>query len=627
MDLPTLQAARPDLLEQAAAHWTAVAARLAGLSGQFRVQTEPLFAGPGAWLGAAANAATTSLSALSDQLTATSAGMNAMAASYRDAAAGVSGAQALVQAASDLAARNGLEIRPDGEVTWATPALPGPLEQAAQDFESLFRQLPPAAAEAAGLVAKALRLASEVDSQVSEQLARLPGAAAAVKAVSTLGAEIGSEMLPPAGMSPKEINDWWTALGAAAQQQLIRQFPARIGWLNGLPATARDQANRLAVHEDQASLNRKLAQLEAHPPTAYFFDGAKVGDVPNPAYQAWLDQIASIRSQLLGLHVLLQDLAKVGTNGVPQAYLLGFSTSGNGHVIIAYGNPDTAGATATYVPGTGATMIESGADADRAIALWQQAHKLDPAQSVSSVLWLGYDAPRIGSNAFDLVGDLNLLSTAPAAAGARSLASFQAGLAAAHGAGIPDRTVLIGHSYGSLVTADTAAKDGFRPTDMIFVGSPGVGVSTASQLGLPPGHVWAGANVNDPVPDLPPNIVTDLPGIGIAAGLGGVGGLITHGLSGIAQGAEQGAMAEIMFDHLQNPDASFYGANPATPAFGGQVFNANDVPGDPSAFNQAYFDSFHAHNTYWSQGSSSLRNMAAIVAGKYSQVTLASGGG
>ena len=397
MDLPTLQAARPDLLEQTAARWTSAAARLDQLSGQFSAQTGALFGGPGAWLGEAASAATSRLSALSGQLTATTADMNVMAAVYRDAAMGISGAQALARTASELAASNGLQIGPDGDVTWATPALPGPLGQAAEEFESLFRQLPPAAAQAADLVTKALRLAGEVDSQVSAQLARLPGSPAAVTAASKLAGQIGSDMLPPPGMNPKEINDWWKALDSAARQELIRQFPATMGWLNGLPATVRDQASRLAMEQDEASLKGELARVEAHPPAPYVSDGLKVGDVPNPAYQAWLDQIASIRNQLEGISMLKQSLALGGKNGAPQAYLLGFSTDGNGRAIIAFGDPDTASRTVTYVPGTGATMIMSGADAHNAVSLWQQAHKLDPGQSLSSIYWLDYNAPQINS--------------------------------------------------------------------------------------------------------------------------------------------------------------------------------------------------------------------------------------
>lgn len=471
-------------------------------------------------------------------------------------------------------------------------------------------------------MAKALQLAEEVDSQVSAQLAELPGPASAVAAASNLAAKLGHELLPPAGMSPKEINDWWTALDRAAQQQLIHQFPAQIGWMNGLPATARDQANRLEMSEEQASLERQLAWLKAHEPPGAVWEGIKVGWVSNPAAEQWLAQINQIGTELGGINVLAQSLARGGKGGVPQAYLLGFSTSGIGRAIVAYGDPDTAATSVTYVPGTGSTLATTGTDTNSAIVLWQQAHKLDPGQSLSSIYWLGYNAPQTNG----ISADLSMASTADAVAGAHSLAGFQSGLAAAHATGTPGRTVLLGHSYGSLVIGEAAAHDGVRPSDIVVVASPGLGVSSAAQLGIPPSHVWAGANVNDPIPDIPPNAELQLPNVAEGAVVGGIGGLVTHGLSGFLPGVKSGALAPLLMAHDENPDAGFFGTNPATPAFGANDFSADYVPGEPSSFDMNYFLSFHAHSTYFNQGSASLRNMAAIVAGKYGQVTTAGSG-
>jgi Alpha/beta hydrolase len=620
VNLATLQAAQPDLLEKAAAEWQSAAGQLGQISHNFAAQTDPLFLN--SWTGQAADAASISLSGVSGQLTTTTANMNAMAAVCRDAAAGISDAQALLRTAQDLAAASGLAIGPAGGVSLARPALSGPLEHAAEEEQAAFLQLPPAAGEVTGLVAKALQLADEVDSQISAQLAKLPGPASAVAAACGLATKLGRELLPPAGMTPKEINQWWTALDAAVQQQLIHQFPAQIGWLNGLPATARDQANRLEMSEEQASLERQLAWLQAHELPDVLWEGIKVGWVPNPAAEQWQAQVNQIGTELGGISVLEQSLARGGKGGVPQAYLLGFSPSGIGRAIVAYGNPDTAAATVTYVPGTGSTLATSGVDTNSAIALWQQAHKLDPDQNVSSIYWLGCNAPQTNS----IGGDLSLTSTADAISGAHSLAGFQSGLAAAHATGTPGRTVLLGHSYGSLVIGEAAAHDGVHPSDIIAVASPGLGVNSAAQLGIPPSHVWAGANVNDPIPDIPPNAELLLPEVAQDAVVGGISGLVTHGLSGFLPGLKSGALAPLLVAHDENPDASFFGANPATPAFGGNDFSANYVPGEPSSFDMNYFLSFHAHSTYFNQGSASLRNMAAIVAGKYGQVTTAGSG-
>jgi hypothetical protein len=50
---------------------------------------------------------------------------------------------------------------------------------------------------------------------------------------------------------------------------------------------------------------------------------------------------------------------------------------------------------------------------------------------------------------------------------------------------------VVGHSYGSLVVGKAAADGGFDADEVVFVGSPGVGVDSAAQLNVPPGHVWS----------------------------------------------------------------------------------------------------------------------------------------
>jgi transposase len=169
-------------------------------------------------------------------------------------------------------------------------------------------------------------------------------------------------------------------------------------------------------------------------------------------------------------------------------------------------------------------------------------------------------------------------STADAATGGQALAHFETGLQATHQPGIPSHTVVLGHSYGSLVVGEAAAHDGLHTGDIIFVGSPGVGVNNVAQLGMPSAHAWAGANVHDPVPQLPPS--NPLTALG-------------------------------------NDNAGHFGNNPATSAFGAQVFNANH---DPSRSFSGL--DLSAHSAYWDANSDSLKNMARIVDGQYSGVTM-----
>jgi Alpha/beta hydrolase len=226
--------------------------------------------------------------------------------------------------------------------------------------------------------------------------------------------------------------------------------------------------------------------------------------------------------------------------GIHNVYLLGFSTSGNGRAIIAVGNPDTAANTVTYVPGVGSKLTMASGDVHRATALWQEAATRAPGTAVSSIYWLGYNAPQLGVS--QGLHNLDMASAGDAVTGGQALAHFGAGLQAAHQPGVPSHTVVLGHSYGTLVAGEAATHDGMHPSDMIFIGSPGVGVSHAAQLGIAPAHVWAGANSHDPVPDLPPlNPVNALSG-----------------------------------------NAAYFGTNAATSAFGGHVFNADAAPPGPS---------------------------------------------
>ena len=49
---------------------------------------------------------------------------------------------------------------------------------------------------------------------------------------------------------------------------------------------------------------------------------------------------------------------------------------------------------------------------------------------------------------------------------------------------------MVGHSYGSLVTGMAESGQGLEVDETVLIGSPGVGVNSAEELG--DGNVWAG---------------------------------------------------------------------------------------------------------------------------------------
>ncbi|MEU7063522.1 alpha/beta hydrolase [Streptomyces sp. NPDC046161] len=262
-----------------------------------------------------------------------------------------------------------------------------------------------------------------------------------------------------------------------------------------------------------------------------------------------------------------------GPGNRPEGYLLGFDNSKLGKAIVSIGNPDTADNVVTYVPGTGANLSGIDGDLKRAEMLHKKATVEGPGQTTASILWLGYDAPQ------DILTDATSDSYANAAR--EPLSRFLTGVDTAHTGGPVNSTVL-GHSYGTLVAGKALAGNPDLPVDnVIFVGSPGVGVEHAKDLGVAPDHVWSATAENDLINLAPsPNAV--------AGGL--LGPLWLPGA------------AELLDDH-----SVLYGTDPTTDDFGGRTFEVapGKAPGSDGPM--------PAHSQYWENDS--LKNMARIVTG------------
>jgi Alpha/beta hydrolase len=420
-------------------------------------------------------------------------------------------------------------------------------------------------------------------------------------AAGNLGALAAVLKQQQAGAAPglaEEVSAWWQLLTPAQQKELVSGDPAVAGWLDGLPATVRDTANRKVFGADYARLTAEAAKLEAElkGDTSGLLGvpglGSLINDMDGTAVrQAVLAQVEGI---LRGMDAIKAALGQPGSgqDGLPPVYLLGFNASDLGHAIVSIGNPDTANNIVTYVPGLGSGFASTASgDLTRANRLWRQASADDPTARTASIYWLGYDAPQLDLSvqsvasalapgiapgpALHLAENTQVAYTADATAAAPALGSFAAGLAAAHDPAFIAHTVMLGHSYGSLVVGEAAVRaPGKLAQDLAFVGSPGVGVNKASQLGVPADHVFAGEAANDPVPGLPP-----------------VDPLLWF-----------------------NSYSAHFGTDPATPQFGGRDFSVD--PGKPVSFS----DPIGAHSQYWDIGSSSLKNLARIVDGQYGQV-------
>ncbi|BCY05799.1 alpha/beta hydrolase [Actinoplanes sp. L3-i22] len=169
--------------------------------------------------------------------------------------------------------------------------------------------------------------------------------------------------------------------------------------------------------------------------------------------------------------------------------ILALDRRGDGRIVEVLGDLATADRVAVLIPGvdntladfdTGLGGIERRAPAWQARQLFQQT-----GEKVAVVAWLGYDPPEGVRRA--------ALREDRAASGALALERFVAGLVADR----PDRQItVVGHSYGSIVAGRAAAHLPAQVTDIVALGSPGLGVTARAELGGS-ARIWAGSAPDD----------------------------------------------------------------------------------------------------------------------------------
>ena len=257
---------------------------------------------------------------------------------------------------------------------------------------------------------------------------------------------------PPAGGDPAATARWWAALPAAAQLALVESRPQVVGSSDGVPAWARDRANRHV-------LERVLGDPRAD------------GD-----HRATARVVAGVLA------------AEEAAGRVAQLHLLDLAGD---RVAVSFGDLDAAEAVALVVPGVGTSPADdlSGVTAD-ARDLAAVARRADPEVAVAAMAWLGYRAPHSVPAA---------LTRGAAGRGGALLDAALAGLAGARtssGAGLP-RTTVVGHSYGTVVLDEAADRPGRLAADaVVLLGSPGMEDDAAS---LEAPEVYDAASAADPI--------------------------------------------------------------------------------------------------------------------------------
>ncbi|MGW3687133.1 alpha/beta hydrolase [Streptomyces sp. NPDC005125] len=385
----------------------------------------------------------------------------------------------------------------------------------------------------------------------------LPGSGSRVGAVVQQDERDYLNARIPLDATPAGRKAWWSGLTQNQRDRYLAVSPDRIGNLDGIPAATRDTANR----ENLRDLMRKLEGQDD----------------------------AKSKEQLAGLREIDRQLKE---NGKQQPmFLLGIGDEGNGRAIVSYGNPDTSKNVSAYVPGLNTSLDEEFAKNDlkraRDTAIGAQGYD----RSSAAIVWLGYDAPQTpdGLRSLAVVGD------GRAVKGGAAYSDFMGGIAATNQNKDPHLTA-IGHSYGSrTVGAATQRPGGIQGVDdIVLVGSPGVGVDHAVDLGVGAGHVFVGAAANDPVTKLPSRLQSAV----------GAAGLV---LAGPAGAYLAGDLADPGDDDL------WFGKDPASKTFGASRFPVADGPPVISSHGL----SGEAHSQYFDpvRDAMSADSIALIVSG------------
>ena len=401
---------------------------------------------------------------------------------------GVGSIMAYVNEAKAFASLHGCTINPDGSVSSVKQGM-----LAVTRLEDNVRAI--------------LSKANQVDTTLAEALASIntdrytDGDRGSDKVV-------GIPDVPQPNWSPSQNAAWWNSLPEERKKFLIDHCPDDIRHLDGLPAAARDQANRRALDgyvdangkEHQGALrDAKRAVEEAQ--QAYDIADKKCANDKASDHVAAEAEKADAQIKLDRAKEAYEDLKAIreqtandvrASKGLAPAYLLDFNYDNDYHrttAIVSSRNPDTATHVSTLVPGIGTNvrgdLVKYVAANDRLRA--QTAHAGVDPNSVATISYLGYVAPRN-----DGLNNIQAADIGYADRAAPKLAQFEEGLRANADANHHTFTnTLLTHSYGSTTGGKAAILMAPGTVDrLILTGSPGGGVQSIDEYNVPREHVY-----------------------------------------------------------------------------------------------------------------------------------------
>lgn len=296
---------------------------------------------------------------------------------------------------------------------------------------------------------------------------------------------IGVPDHPNKNWTPSQNAAWWNSLNEKQRRHLIDHCPDEIRHLDGLPAAARDQANRNALkgYVDANGDKHKGALEEARD------DLKKAQD--KSASEEEIEQLKEKVADLEAIE-LETDNDFREHSGLTPTYLLDFDYDEKYHrttAIVSSGDPDTASYVSTLVPGIGTNVRgDLGDYIKRNENLRAQTAEAgtDPSD-VATISYLGYVAPKNDFGHLYQAADIGYADRA-----APDLARFEEGLRASGKAnGHSFTNTVIGHSYGSTTAGKAMTQVAEGTVDnFIMCGSPGAGAESIDQYNVPKGHVY-----------------------------------------------------------------------------------------------------------------------------------------
>lgn len=416
-------------------------------------------------------AATTNMTALARLATNVNSAMMAIEGAYD----GVATVMANIQNAQAYAAENHCTINADGTVS----------SNAYNESDSVKTQAMLAAAELKTTIEQIIKDADQIDTDLYHAMSDINNDRATDGDKAGDNKVIGVPDHPNKNWTPSQNAAWWNSLTGKQQQHLIDHCPDEIRHLDGLPATARDQANRHALKGwVDANGNEHKGALE-------YARGKLKEARDNSASEEEIEQLKEKVEDLEAIdrQTNNDDRAR---KGLAPAYLLDFDYDDKYHrttAIVSSGNPDTASYVSTLVPGIGTHVgsdLKKYMDANENLKA-QTAHTgVDPSR-VATISYLGYVAPEGPGGKIYQAANIGYADRA-----APDLARFEEGLRASGNAnGHSFTNTVIGHSYGSTTAGKAMTQVAEGTVDnFIMCGSPGAGAESIDQYNVPEGHVY-----------------------------------------------------------------------------------------------------------------------------------------